>query len=118
MLQIITGRSGSGKTELIYKKIYNEAENGSLILLVPEQSSFQCEKRILSDLGAKKASNVMVLSFKRLYNAVTVKYGGMGSKQIDDGAKAVIMSMAAEEVSDKLLLYGNRSKRSCGSSGC
>ena len=112
MLQIITGRSGSGKTELIYKKIYNEAENGSLILLVPEQSSFQCEKRILSDLGAKKASNVMVLSFKRLYNAVTVKYGGMGSKQIDDGAKAVIMSMAAEEVSDKLLLYGNRSKRS------
>lgn len=112
MLQIIKGRSGSGKTEFIHKKICTETEDVSVILIVPEQSSFQCEKRILSDMGAKRASKVAVLSFKRLYNAVAEKYGGLNLKSIDDGAKAVIMSMAAEEMSDKLLLYGNRSKRS------
>lgn len=112
MLQIIAGRSGSGKTERIFQEICSRPEGERIILLVPEQSSFQSEKRILNTLGASGASEISVLSFRRLYDAVTEKYGGAGARRIDEGVKAVIMSLAAEAVSDKLVLYGSRSKRS------
>ncbi len=112
MLQIIAGRSGSGKTEMIHRRISQSVEENEVILLVPEQSTFQNEKRLLDTFGAQKAARVQVLSFKRLYDAVTAVYGGYTQKRIDDGAKAVLMSLAAEAVSDRLVLYSGRSKRS------
>ena len=112
MLQLVCGRSGSGKTEFIRKKIF-DAANGhkDIILIVPEQSSFQNERKILENLGAKKASKISVLSFSRLCDIILEKYGGITKKRIDDGTKTVIMSLALEEVADKLILYGNRSKK-------
>lgn len=112
MLQLVCGRSGSGKTEFIRKKIFNAANSHKdIILIVPEQSSFQNERKILENLGAKKASKISVLSFSRLCDVILEKYGGITKKRIDDGTKTVIMSLALEEISDKLILYGNRSKK-------
>ncbi|MDH4239546.1 MAG: hypothetical protein OEW48_08285, partial [Phycisphaerae bacterium] len=52
-VQFILGRSGTGKTSLCIKGIVNallEADDGHpLILLVPEQASYQAERAILSD---------------------------------------------------------------------
>lgn len=112
MLQIIAGRSGSGKTELIYNKICSDVKNGKeIIFIVPEQSSFQNEKKMLELLGEQDFPKVNVLSFSRLCDIVAEQYGGITKKRIDDGGKAVLMSLAIEEVSDKLVLYGNRSKK-------
>ena len=111
MLQVIAGRSGSGKTEMIHRCIRQCAEEKEIIFLVPEQSTFQNEKRILDALGAQQGARVKVLSFKRLYDTVTDEYGGHSLKRIDDGAKAVLMSLAAEEISEQLVLYASRSKR-------
>ena len=111
MLEIIAGRSGSGKSEYVHQRINNNADKGEIILLVPEQISFLNEKRILDDLGEKRAKNITVLSFRRLYNAVSELYGRNDTNRIDDGAKAVIMSLAAEEVCDKLTLYGSRVRK-------
>ena len=112
MLQLVCGRSGSGKSEFIRKKIF-EAVNRQkdIIFIVPEQSSFQSEKKILDTLGAKKASSINVLSFSRLCDIILEKYGGITKKRIDDGTKTVLMSLALEEVSDKLMLYGDRSHK-------
>lgn len=112
MLQLITGRSGTGKTEMIIQRICSQAESRDIILIVPEQSSFQCEKRILEMLGAKRAGLVSVLSFKRLYETAAEKYGAADKKRIDDGVRTVLMSTAAEQVSDKLKLYSGRCRRS------
>ena len=112
MLQIIAGRSGSGKTEEVFKRIYQEKNFSSVILLVPEQSSFQSEKRILDDLGAKKASQVTVLSFRRLCDRIFELYGGRTGKRADDGDKAVLMSLAAAQTADQLTLYGGKTMRS------
>ncbi len=111
MLQIIAGRSGSGKTETIHRRICRLADEKDIILLVPEQSTFQNEKRILDTLGAKKAAHVQVLSFKRLYDTVTDLFGHQTLKRIDDGAKAVLMSLAAEEMAEQLVLYGSRRRK-------
>jgi len=111
MLRIITGRSGSGKTEEIHRRLCQEPMQKRIILLVPEQSTYQNEKRILDTLGAKKASHIQVLSFKRLYDTVNDLYGNNRLKRIDDGAKSVLMSIASEEVSDQLVLYRTRCKK-------
>ena len=91
MLKIIAGRSGSGKTEAIHRLIQQNARKRAIVLLVPEQSSFQNEKRILDTLGARASANISVLSFKRLYETVSELYGGNHLKRLDDGAKAVLM---------------------------
>ena len=66
MIKFILGRSGSGKTEMIHKYIGETGTDKRVVLIVPEQSSFQNEKRILDTMGAKRARNVEVLSFRRL----------------------------------------------------
>lgn len=106
MLQIFAGRSGSGKTEEIFRRICDDAGKKDIVLIVPEQSSFQSERRILNMLGTKKASLVSVLSFKRLCDKVSEIYGGITAKRIDDGDRAVFMSLAVQQLSDKLTLYG------------
>lgn len=111
MLQIFAGRSGSGKTKTLFDQVYRDSEEKEVILLVPEQSSFQSEKRILDTLGAAKAANITVLSFKRLCYRIAEKHGGRNGKRIDDGDKAVLMSLAAQQTADKLTLYGNKSHR-------
>ena len=111
MLRIIAGRSGSGKTELIHREICSRAGLDDIILIVPEQSSFQYEKRMLDDLGARKASAVSVRSFKRLYDTACELYGGGEGKQIDEGVRTVLMSIAAESLGDRIVMYGGRSRR-------
>ena len=66
MIRFILGRSGSGKTEMIHKYISQIGDDKRVVLIVPEQSSFQSEKRILETMGAKRARNIEVLSFRRL----------------------------------------------------
>ena len=111
MIQFFCGRNGSGKTYRIYEQIKAEKDLKKVVLIVPDQSSFQNEKRILNEFGASKAAEINVFGFERLYDHLSEKYGENTKKSIDDGAKGVLMSLAAEEVSDKLNLYANRVKK-------
>ena len=96
MAYFILGRSGSGKTERLYRYIKELPDDSEVVLLVPEQSSFQNEKRVLADFPPKRAKNIKVLSFKRLCNVLFDIYQGMTEQRIDDGSKAVLMSMAID----------------------
>ena len=107
MLRLITGRMGSGKTTLIYKKIKEMTQNGeSAVLIVPEQYSFNTEKTMLEMLGAKGADSVEVLSFSFLAQKLLKKYGVNSKTEIDDSTRALMMSLALESVSDDLKVYG------------
>ena len=57
MLRFILGKSGSGKTEYIYEQIAEKTDNGeeNIVMLIPDQSSFETEKALLQRLGANKA---------------------------------------------------------------
>ena len=111
MIQFFCGRNGSGKTYRIYEQIKAEKDLKKVLLIVPDQSSFQNEKRILNEFGASKAAEISVFGFERLYDHLSEKYSEDTKKRIDDGAKGVLMSLAAEAVSDKLNLYANRVKK-------
>ena len=69
-IQFILGRSGAGKTSYCIRAIVNELLDAGgkapLILLVPEQATYQAERAILTDKGIAGYNRLNVLSFDRL----------------------------------------------------
>lgn len=107
MLQIIYGRAATGKTYTVFEKIKNDVENGrQVVLLVPEQFTFESERTLLHTLDGQSTTNVSVLSFTRLYDEVSRFVGGRVADLINDSHKAILMGQAFAAVGDKLCLWG------------
>lgn len=107
MLKLIVGRSGSGKTTELYRLMRETAEHSTapLILLVPEQASFDNERRLLSEFGPVLSQRVQVLSFTRMANAVFRQIGGLAGKRMDPTLSMLIMSQALHSIADLLSVY-------------
>ncbi len=107
MLKLIIGRSGSGKTTELYRKMRKDAESSDapLFLLVPEQASFDNERRLLSEFGPLLSQRVQVLSFTRMVNTVFRQIGGLAGKRMDPTVSLLIMSQALHGIADSLTLY-------------
>ncbi len=106
MLRLVLGRINSGKTTHIQSLVKSCVQKGEsrVILLVPEQFSFESEKRIISLLGEKVAMNVEVCSFSRLaQNAVGET---LNARRLDEAGRVALMSTALEQTADKLNVYG------------
>ena len=112
VLKFIFGRAGSGKTTEVLNRIKNEVENGNsnLVLLVPEQTSFDYEKALLHILGDGRFTSVPVLSFTRLVDEVNRAAGGLGGTRIDDAKRTIadlrdyiedLKNSAEEETADE-----------------
>ena len=106
MLHFILGRMGSGKTTAVYNKIKMSADSNSVVLIVPEQYSFCTEKNMLELLGARRAHGVEVVSFSFMARNILKKYGLDSGKNLDDSTRVMLMSLALEQVGDKLEIYG------------
>ncbi|MHC4864092.1 MAG: PD-(D/E)XK nuclease family protein [Planctomycetota bacterium] len=68
-VRFILGRSGTGKTSYCIKaaiKGLQEPDEQPLVLLVPEQATYQAERAILSDTSVAGYHRLHVLSFDRL----------------------------------------------------
>ena len=107
MLRFILGRAGSGKTETVRSLLKSMAQTSQkkLMLIVPEQSSFENERAMLHLLGAKDVQRVEVTSFSRLADAGFRRYGGAAGRRLDDGGRSIFMSLALEQVRDQLSFY-------------
>lgn len=106
MLQLIIGRSGSGKTEEVYARLAQAvAERKPGILLVPEQYSFETERTLPERLGVQEAASVKVLSFTRMAEQVFAEQGCLNIPRMDDATRILLMSRALEQVADQLTLY-------------
>ncbi len=107
MLQIIYGRAATGKTYTVFENIKRDVENGKqVVLLVPEQFTFESERTLLHTLDGQSTTNVSVLSFTRLYDEVARHVGGRVADLINDSHKSILMGQAFVSVSDKLGLWG------------
>ena len=68
-VQFILGRAGCGKSKYCLDKIADDLVGGGenpIILLLPEQATYQSERAILSNKSIKGYSRLHVLSFNRL----------------------------------------------------
>lgn len=108
MLQLILGRSGSGKTHTVLSSLRQRVQAGEAercLLLVPEQYSFETERALLDSVGPQAASSVKVYSFTRLAEMVSRECGGTAGRRMDDASRTLLMSQALWTVGDELHIF-------------
>ena len=113
MLQFILGKSGSGKTSMTVDILTKLRQSGStkLIMLVPDQNSFETETAFLNTLGAGLCRDVKVFGFDRLCDYVFKQTGNIPQNVIDDGVRKIIISKALKQCQDKLELFSSAKTR-------
>lgn len=111
MLRFVLGRSGFGKTEYLRQLIAEKARSGEegLLFLVPDQITFETETAFLDLLGPADAGRVTVLGFSRLSDYVFEMTGHRFSTFADEGVRNLVMSLALEQVADRLTIFEKRS---------
>ena len=107
MLNLVTGPSGCGKTEYIRDVLGTLAAEGQdrLLLIVPEQYSYDTERAMLEKFGNQTAQHVEVVTFSRLADYVFRTTGGNAGIVADDGTRLLLMLRAMDAVSDRLDHY-------------
>ncbi len=111
MLKLILGRTASGKTTFVRNLIAeNVAQDNDTVLIVPEQFSFESEKAIIGLLGAKKASEVKILSFTSLAKYVIDECKPNSKPFVSNAVKEVLMSLTLEALSEQLIVFSKCAK--------
>lgn len=113
-LRFIFGRAGSGKSTYCLNKIKEKMKSGfkaPLVLLVPEQFSFQAEKSLLDYAGEKVFAYVQVLSFNWMAYKVFSEEGGIARNHINPAGKNMLIYDVLDETESDLTLYKSASHR-------
>ena len=77
-LRLIYGKSGTGKSEFIFKEICNAINKEEKIYIItPEQFSFTAEVKLLSNIETESVINAEVLTFDRMAYRVKSEVGGV-----------------------------------------
>lgn len=108
-LRFIYGRAGSGKTEFCLREIKSRIEEGGthpLMLLVPEDYSFQAEKKLLKCVGDKGLMRAQVLSFKRMAYRVFSEVGGLTRQHMNTAGRCMLIYRTMEKHKDEFKVYG------------
>lgn len=94
-LRFIVGRAGSGKTRTCLEEMASQLQSGqdgpALILLVPEQATFQAELSLLRQPGIAGSARGQVLSFRRLAFRVLKEAGGAVRPPLGELARVMLV---------------------------
>ena len=107
-LRFIFGRGGSGKTTYCLEEISKHVLDDGvapIILLVPEQYTFESEKRLSNYLKKDPYLRARVLSFKTLSNIVFSQVGGLTDININASGRSMMIYKALEGVSEELKIF-------------
>ncbi len=99
-LRFIYGRSGSGKTHYCLNEIKTKIDEGydkPLILLVPEQFTFQAERQLINVLGTGGVIKTEVLSFMRMAFRIFNEVGGVTYPHINSAGKCMVIYRLLDE---------------------
>ncbi|WP_134684268.1 helicase-exonuclease AddAB subunit AddB [Brevibacillus migulae] len=108
-IQFILGRAGSGKTTTMTTQLQERLQTNPagrpLILIVPEQATFQAEYTLATLPGLQGVIGSQVLSFGRLAFRLLQEMGGATLLPIDDLGKQMVLRMLLERYRDQLTLF-------------
>ena len=110
-LQLICGASGSGKTEYVLNDVINKSlsdEDGSFIMLVPEQFTMETQKNIIKHSPRSGSMNVDIQSFIRLAGNIFDELGVSTGVVLDDTGKSLILRNVIEKEKELLQIYGSK----------
>ena len=109
-LQLVIGRSGSGKSyhlyrEIIEKSIHNDSAN--YFVIVPEQFTLQTQKDIVLMHPNGGTMNIDILSFMRLAYRIFDEVGGNDSPVLEDTGKTMVLRKIVARKRKELELFNH-----------
>ncbi|QJC52562.1 helicase-exonuclease AddAB subunit AddB [Paenibacillus albicereus] len=107
-LRFIIGRAGTGKTHACMEEIRRELSadpaGAPLVLLTPEQATFQTEYALLGS-GIRSSLRAQVLSFRRLALRVMQESGGAALVPVGENGKNMLLHKIVHRLSPQLRLF-------------
>lgn len=107
-LNIVLGRAKSGKSTYIYddiKKNIEKNDNTNLLLIVPEQMTYQTEYEIIDRTDNQGIMAAEVLSIKRLGYKVLEEVGGLKVQEINSYGKVMLLKQIFEDNKESLNIF-------------
>jgi ATP-dependent helicase/nuclease subunit B len=112
-IRLIYGRAGTGKSRFCIDEIKTKIDKKSekeLILLVPEQYTFNTENNILKLVGERALLTTKVLSFKKMAHEVFEECGGRVKEIIKESGKNMLIHRVLNENIESLNYFKKISK--------
>ena len=117
MLRLLLGRAGTGKTETCLRQALGalaaEGPDGPpLVLLAPEQATYQLERALLHRLPDGTALvRLEVLSFGRLARRILAEHGGLARPRLGEAGRRMILRSLLHKRRADLLAFGRSADR-------
>ena len=112
-VRFILGRSGTGKTSLCIRSIADALASADdaapLVLLVPEQATYQAERAILADERIAGFSRLRVLSFNRLQFHLLGR--GAAESEISRAGRQMVVARVLRENREKLKVFAGTDRQ-------
>ena len=109
-LNIIYGRSGTGKSEYIYKSIKEKIGKRKIFLIVPEQCNLSAEKKLFDILKINSLIDVEVLTLSRMAYRVSNEIGGENYNHLSKVGKDMLIFDLISKEKNKLNFLGKSEK--------
>lgn len=104
MLNFVLGRACSGKSHYIINKAAEASLCKQVVLIIPEQFSFETERAILHTENYN-SDNIKVMSFTKMYSEVS-RISGFGKLPVmSDGERILLTDMALRESKEQLKIF-------------
>lgn len=103
-LNLVYGRSGTGKSEYIYKKIAESIGSKKVFLIVPEQCNLSAERKLFEATNKTSLIDVEVLTLSRMAYRVAGEVGGELSHLSKAGKNMLIFDLLSKEKSNLIFL--------------
>ncbi|BBH21296.1 ATP-dependent helicase/deoxyribonuclease subunit B [Paenibacillus baekrokdamisoli] len=108
-LRFVIGRSGAGKThyclDAIRQQALEQPDGAPMVMLVPEQATFQTEYALLGRTQLKGTIRAQALSFRRLSFRVMQETGGTALVPISENGKNMLLYKIVHRLENQLQLF-------------
>lgn len=112
MLKIITGRISSSKTHIIVEDIGKRiSERKKSILIVPDQVTYNFERRLCAQLNILGFIDVEVCSFNRLASSIIDFFGNNKKTYLDKSTKAMALRHCILSCKDRLTIFKSATEK-------
>lgn len=97
MVEFLIGGSGTGKSTELISRIKETSEKGRrCLVIIPDQFSFEYDKKLYDALGAEMYNGLTVLSFGRLSMDIFTRFGGRKGSYASECTKLALTYIAVK----------------------
>lgn len=100
MVELITGGARSNRENVFIDRICAAAQkNERILVIVPDQFSFEYDKRLYEAMGPQRFNSITTTGFNRLAELICCEYGSTAKDQANDNARIILMYKAVRSFS-------------------